>query len=119
MCSSRGSASSPRVVPATKDSYRQNITKTILRANEAMLKAGRPESELIRHWTPYQLRHAAATFLSLLMDREAAATALGHSNTNITRVYDHSEVAKAVRFVKERDKTCGGAFQSLVSGRPN
>lgn len=82
--------------------------------NEQLRKEGRPESEMIQHWTPYQLRHATATFLSLLMDREAAATALGHSNTQTTRIYDHSEVEKALRFVRERDKACGDSMEKLI-----
>ena len=98
----------------TKDSYSTNIARTIKRANERMRKEGRPESDLIRHWSPYQLRHATATFLSLLMSRDDAATALGHSNTQTTRIYDHSEVEKALRFVRERDKTCGAAIAGLI-----
>ena len=98
----------------TKDSYSTNIARTIKRANERMRKEGRPESDLIRHWSPYQLRHATATFLSLLMSRDDAATALGHASTNTTQIYDHSEVEKALRFVRERDKTCGGAIAGLI-----
>lgn len=79
-----------------------------------MRKEGRPESDLIRHWSPYQLRHATATFLSLLMSRDDAATALGHASTNITQIYDHSEVEKTLRFVRERDKTCGAAIAGLI-----
>ena len=98
----------------TKDSYNTNIARTIKRVNERMRKEGRPESDLIRHWSPYQLRHATATFLSLLMSRDDAATALGHSTTNTTQIYDHSEVEKALRFVRERDKACGGAIAGLI-----
>ncbi|MDO4857185.1 MAG: tyrosine-type recombinase/integrase [Thermoguttaceae bacterium] len=98
----------------TKDSYSTNIARTIKRANERMRKEGRPESDLIQHWSPYQLRHATATFLSLLMSRDDAATALGHASTNTTQIYDHSEVEKALRFVRERDKTCGGAIAGLI-----
>ena len=98
----------------SKCSYNTNIMRTIKKVNEQLRKAGRPESEMIQHWTPYQLRHATATFLSLLMSRDDAATALGHSTVQTTRIYDHSEVEKALRFVRERDKTCGGAIAGLI-----
>ena len=48
------------------------------------------------------------------MSRDDAATALGHSNTQTTRIYDHSEVEKALRFVRERNKTCGAAIAGLI-----
>ena len=98
----------------TKDSYSTNIARTIKRVNDRMRKEGRPESNLIQHWSPYQLRHATATFLSLLMSRDDAATALGHASTNTTQIYDHSEVEKTLRFVRERDKTCGAAIAGLI-----
>lgn len=97
-------------------SYNENIHRTIERANAEMKAAGRPESDLIEPWTPYQLRHAAATFLSLLMDENAAATALGHSSTKTTRIYDHSAVAKVEKFIQERDKA-GGQNLNADSGQ--
>ena len=98
----------------SKCSYNTNIMRTIKKVNEQLRKAGRPESEMIQHWTPYQLRHATATFLSLLMSRDDAATALGHSTVQTTRIYDHSEVEKALRFVRERDKACGDEMNKLI-----
>ena len=53
-------------------------------------------------------------FLSLLMSRDDATIALGHASTRTTRIYDHSEVEKALRFVRERDKTCGDAIAGLI-----
>jgi len=100
----------------TKDCYLRNIARTIKRANEKMREEGRPASDLIQHWSPYQLRHATATFISLLMGQQEAATALGHASTRMTRTYDHSEVEKTLKFIKERDKTCGEAIHNLISG---
>jgi integrase len=88
----------------TKDAYRKNITRTIERVNTELQNAGRPAGEMIQHWTPYQLRHAAATFLSLLLDQEAAAQALGHANKNTTKRYDHSAVQKMAQLIRERDE---------------
>ena len=50
----------------------------------------------------------------LLHSGNDAATALGHASTNTTQIYDHSEVEKALRFVRERDKTCGAAIAGLI-----
>ncbi|MBQ9456181.1 MAG: tyrosine-type recombinase/integrase [Thermoguttaceae bacterium] len=97
----------------TKDSYARHISRAIEQANEQAERDGTPEA-LIQRWTPYQLRHAAATFISLLMDQAAAATALGHASTQTTRIYDHSAVEKTLRFIKERDDACGAEIQGLM-----
>lgn len=82
----------------TKDTYNAAVRRAIKLANDQA-----SDGEAVAHWTPYQLRHAAATFVSLLLDEASASTALGHSNAEITRRYDHSAVDKAARMVRERD----------------
>ena len=98
-----------------KDSYCKNITKTIKRVNESLRRDGAPESEFIQHWTPYQLRHATATFLSLLLDPEAAATALGHATTQTTQRYDHSQIFKTIQLLQERDEAAKEDLEILVA----
>lgn len=79
--------------------YRNAVKRAIEKANL--------HGNKIPHWTPYQLRHASATFLSFVAGEEVAATTLGHTNLKTTARYDHSAIAKAIRAVKERDAKAG------------
>lgn len=45
----------------------------------------------ITPWTPYQLRHLAATTIEASADLETASAILGHSGLNITQVYVHRD----------------------------
>lgn len=45
----------------------------------------------IPKWTPYQLRHLAATTIEATADLETASAILGHSGLNITQVYVHRD----------------------------
>lgn len=45
----------------------------------------------ITPWTPYQLRHLAATTIEATADLETASAILGHSGLNITQVYVHRD----------------------------
>ena len=64
-----------------KDSYRHAVKYAIEKGNKAGAK--------IPHWTPYQLRHAAATELTerIALGREAAREKLGHTKSEITKRY--------------------------------
>jgi len=42
-------------------------------------------------WTPYQLRHLAATTIEATADLHTASAILGHSGLNITQVYVHRD----------------------------
>jgi integrase len=42
-------------------------------------------------WTPYQLRHLAATTIEATADLQTASAILGHSGLNITQVYVHRD----------------------------
>ena len=95
-----------------KNSYRRAITRAIERANATFEKEGREDR--IQPWTPYQLRHASATFLSLYMGQDAAAAVLGHVNTRITQVYDHSQKLKVVEIVRRRDELFGEQIKGLI-----
>lgn len=45
----------------------------------------------IPHWTPYQLRHLAATTIEATSDLQTASAVLGHSGLDITQVYVHRD----------------------------
>ncbi len=83
----------------TKDSYRRAVKRGLERAERHGVK--------IQHWTPYQLRHSAATELSIQLGREAAGVMLGHASANVTAGYDHSDREKVRKLVAERDVTAG------------
>jgi len=83
----------------TKDSYRRAVKRGLERAEKQGVK--------IQYWMPYQLRHSAATELSIQLGREAAGVMLGHASTDVTAGYDHSDREKVRRLVAERDVTAG------------
>ena len=91
-----------------KDSYRRAVTRAIQRARENGVE--------VQHWTPYQLRHASATFISLAMSREAAATLLGHTTTQTTKGYDHSARQKVIETVRRRDQIVGAEIERTFGG---
>jgi integrase len=45
----------------------------------------------IPKWTPYQLRHLAATTIEATADLETASAILGHSGLDITQIYVHRD----------------------------
>lgn len=96
----------------SKDSYLRAIRRAIDRGNRDLETRG--VKDRINHWTPYQLRHASATFLSLYMGRDAAATLLGHTSTRTTRGYDHSEKQKVMEVVRKRDAMFGEQIKGLI-----
>lgn len=84
----------------SRHGYKQAVQRTIQKANKNAEKNGLPP---VPHGTPYQLRHASATFLSLLYDRETARQQLGHANPQTTTTYDHSELKKKIALVPKRN----------------
>jgi len=46
------------------------------------------------HWSPNQLRHAAATEIRSEFGLEAAQVILGHSQANVTQIYAERDTAK-------------------------
>ncbi|NDC55679.1 MAG: site-specific integrase [Alphaproteobacteria bacterium] len=79
-------------------SYGQAIENGIKRANGLRAEQGKP---FIPHWTPNQLRHAAATITSDRYDREHASALLGHSSIRTTEIYAEQAILKAARVVAE------------------
>ena len=61
-------------VPYKSTSYGRAITRAAKRAN-------------VPHWSPYQLRHLFATEVRHALGLEAAQTALGHKNADVTQIY--------------------------------
>jgi integrase len=72
-----------------KDSYRRVIRR-------ACEKAGLPV------WTPYQLRHTAATEIEAESGGMAAKAMLGHSSLNTTQIYLHADLEAAIEAARNR-----------------
>ena len=71
-----------------KDSYRRAVLT-------ACRKGGAPE------WTPYRLRHTAATEIRRQYGLEAAQVILGHAELGVTQVYAERDYEKAARVMAE------------------
>ena len=65
----------------TPESYRRAIVYAVKRANR--------NGENVEHWTPYQLRHAAATEARKKYGRDGAKALLGHVSGDVTDRYTH------------------------------
>jgi len=50
-------------------------------------KAAGVKPDLVPYWTPYQLRHTAATKVPKEMGYECAGATLGHTNMRATTIY--------------------------------
>ncbi len=80
----------PNQKPSTKKTKRQvgdHYDHTGL--NRAIARVCKQHD--IPKWTPYQLRHLAATTIEATADLETASAILGHSGLNITQVYVHRD----------------------------
>ncbi|HPS54956.1 MAG TPA: site-specific integrase [Sedimentisphaerales bacterium] len=67
--------------------YGKAVTRAIFAArNDIKSRGGDPDVEMPK-WTPYQLRHTAATKTRKLFNYETAGALLGHSNMSATAVY--------------------------------
>ena len=72
----------------TRDAYAAAIRNAAKRAGVA-------------HWTPYQIRHTKGTEVERLHGLAAAAAALGHKSTNVTRRYVDPNQAFAESLAEE------------------
>jgi integrase len=71
-------------------SYRKAVQYAISACNKARrikAKAAGVKPELVPRWTPYQLRHTAATKVRKEMGYECAGATLGHTNMSATAIY--------------------------------
>ena len=65
-----------------KDTYRQAVEYAINKGNKVL-----PEEEQIPYWTPYQIRHTAATAMELEENFEASMILLDHEKPTTTARY--------------------------------
>jgi integrase len=83
----------PKRTPGDKydsTSYRKAVQYAITAFNKvcrAEAKAAGVKPVLVPKWTPYQLRHTAATKVRKEMGYECAGAALGHTNLSATAIY--------------------------------
>ncbi len=80
-----------------KDSYRQAFRHAIEKANRRL-----PDGEKIPYWTPYQIRHRAATAMELEFGIDEAQTLLDHATPDTTQRYSHARLQKLKKLAKSR-----------------
>jgi integrase len=61
--------------------------RSATKVRRAEAKAAGVEPVLVPKWTPYQLRHTAATKVRKEMGYECAGATLGHTNMSATAIY--------------------------------
>ena len=71
-----------RLWPYRQQSYRNAVCRACAKAH-------------VPHWTPHQLRHAAATRIRKVMDIEASRAVLGHATQQMTAVYAERDIDAA------------------------
>jgi integrase len=71
--------------------YNKAVRYAITAANKEIRRKakeqGNEKPDLIPYWTPYQLRHTAATKVRKEMGYETAGATLGHTNMSATAIY--------------------------------
>ena len=77
--------------------YRQAVEYAIEKGNRRL-----PDGEKIPHWTPYQLRHTAATETSRIAGKEKAKALLAHRSVQTTEIYDHSDLGVREELARNR-----------------
>ena len=93
-----------------KDSYRVAVEYAINKGNKTL-----PEEEQIPHWTPYQMRHTAATVMEEKEGLDEAQALLDHSSANTTKRYAHGRLEKMKELARNRQNPFGSEA-SDVSG---
>ena len=81
----------PKCLPGERyssDSYRRAIHRACKTAN-------------VPQWSPYRLRHRAATEIRRRFGLEAAQVVLGHSRASVTQIYAQRDLAKAAAVMHE------------------
>ena len=97
-----------RAIPAkysefyNKDSYRQAVEYAIQKGNKTL-----PEGEQIPYWTPYQIRHTAATVMELEVGFDEAQTLLDHERPDSTARYTHARLKKLKELARKRRNPFG------------
>jgi len=87
--------------------YRRAIARAVELANrdrlrEAQLRGENPDHvQLVEHWAPNQLRHAAGTEIRRRFGLEAAQVALGHAHADVTEIYAERNISLARQVMQE------------------
>ena len=81
-----------------KDSYRTAVLRAIEKANRQL-----SVDQRIPKWTPYELRHSAASAISVELGGEAATSQLGHTSQTTTAIYLHREIEKLTKLAVQRE----------------
>jgi len=82
-----------------RDSYRKAVEYAIRKGNGVL-----PVEETIPDWTPYQLRHTAATETSRAVGKEKAKALLTHRSMRTIEIYDHSDLAVREELARNRQE---------------
>jgi integrase len=85
-----------------KDSYRNAVGYAIDKGNKTL-----PEAEQIPYWTPYQIRHTAATAMDSEVGFEEAQTLLDHERPDTTARYTHARLQKLKELARKRRNPFG------------
>ena len=80
-----------------KDTYRKAVEYAINKGNKTL-----PESGKIPKWTPYQLRHQAATAMEQSAGLDEAQALLDHSSAETTKRYAHGRLEKLKELARNR-----------------
>jgi integrase len=86
----------------TTESYAGSIKRAIKTANRRSIPI--PKEEHIKHWTPYQLRHAAITHIAATEGLDVARAVAGQRTINVTQHYNHSAQKVATDYMLKREK---------------
>jgi integrase len=83
-----------------RDSYNFVVRSAIIAANQHL-----PEKDKIPLWTPYQLRHAAVTAITLQTGSlDIARAVAGQKTLSVTQGYNHADTQIAVEQAKKRSQ---------------
>ena len=80
-----------------KSSYWRAVQHGIQKGNRHL-----PDRSQIPRWSPYELRHAAATETSRTSGKEKAKALLGHRSMRTTEIYDHSDLGIKEELARNR-----------------
>ena len=80
-----------------KNSYRRAVMYAIEKANRHL-----PDGEKIPYWTPYQIRHTAATAMELEVGFDESQYLLDHASPDTTARYLHARVQKLKELARNR-----------------
>ena len=80
-----------------KGSYRRAVLYAINKANRQL-----PDGEKLPQWTPYQIRHTAATMMELEVGFDEAQYLLDHASPDVTARYAHAQIQKKKELARNR-----------------